>query len=231
MKGGNEVRKANVVTLCSKGEIPSCVAVNAHGMAPVSGANLMAKAVKECGSLQTPRDRGKPFRPAGSRTYRPPKKTFTFNLKDYIKYLLLLFASGVLAYFSLAWPWLNVWLQEVSLRVEEDPMLIYTVLKTVPILLISLPILLLMLGCGVYMSWTAAKSPYLSIRFCAHLILIAYITIFSFLCLFRILQLLHFGFFTTLFLLYVIVGVIYVRLLYVNSSKKESPQPTDENEN
>ena len=153
-------------------------------------------------------------------------------MKDYIKYLLLIIASGFLAYFSLAWPWLNVWLQEVALRVEEDPTLIYTVLKTVPLLLITLPILLLMLGCGFYMSWTAAKSPYLSIRFCAHLILIAFITIFSFLCLFRTLRLLPLSFSTTLFLLYVIVGIIYLSLLYVNCSIKESQtQPHNKADN
>ena len=160
-------------------------------------------------------------------------QSFTFNLKDYIKYLLLLFASGFLAYFSLAWPWLNVWLQEVSLRVEEDPTLIYTVLKTVPLLLITLPILLLMLGCGVYMSWTAAKSPYLSIRFCAHLILIAFITIISFLCLYRTLRLLPLRFSNTLLLMYVIVGIIYFSLLYSNSSKSKEThtQPHNKTDN
>ena len=37
MEGGNGVRAANVVTLCSKGEIPYCVAVNSPWMAPVPG--------------------------------------------------------------------------------------------------------------------------------------------------------------------------------------------------
>ena len=37
MKGGNEATIGSVVTLCSKGEIPFCVAENAPRMAPVSG--------------------------------------------------------------------------------------------------------------------------------------------------------------------------------------------------
>ncbi|MBR5711799.1 MAG: hypothetical protein IKX40_13675 [Thermoguttaceae bacterium] len=43
MEGGNEVREANVVTLCSKGEIPYCVAENAIWMAPVPGGQLDGK--------------------------------------------------------------------------------------------------------------------------------------------------------------------------------------------
>ncbi|MBQ3351872.1 MAG: hypothetical protein IJG38_15880 [Thermoguttaceae bacterium] len=221
MEGGNGATNGSAVTLCSKGEIPYCAAKNAHWMAPVSGANLMAKAVKECGSLQTPRDRGKPFRSAGSRTYRPPKKTFTFNMKDYIKYLLLLFAAGFLAYWTLAWPMLNLWLQELQVVPDGNQSLPYTI-----------PILILLFVGGVYLCLVALRSRFKSIRIFAHALLIAFFTIVLLLYSYRILQnQLHFGQLTSLLLLYAIVGAIYLGLLYINSSKKGLPQPTDEKEN
>ena len=58
MEGGNGVSEANVVTLCSKGEIPYCVAENAPWMAPVPGGQLDGESrqgkrkppkTKECG--------------------------------------------------------------------------------------------------------------------------------------------------------------------------------------
>ena len=220
MEGGNGATNGSAVTLCSKGEIPYCAAKNAHWMAPVSGANLMAKAVKECGSLQTPRDRGKPFRPAGSRTYRPPKKTFTFNMKDYIKYLLLIIASGFLAFWTFAWPVLDWWLKELQIVPDGNQSLPYTI-----------PILILLFVGGVYLCLVSLKSRFRSIRIFAHALLIAFFAIILLLFSFHPLQkMLPLGQLTTLLLLYVIVGVIYVRLLYVNSSKKESPQLTDEKE-
>ena len=42
MKSGNGATNGSVVTLCSKGEIPYCVAENAHGWRPSLGANLTA---------------------------------------------------------------------------------------------------------------------------------------------------------------------------------------------
>ena len=142
-------------------------------------------------------------------------------MKDYIKYLLLLFAAGFLAYWTLAWPMLNLWLQEPQVVPDGNQSLPYTI-----------PILILLFAGGVSLCLVALKSRFRSIRIFAHALLIAFFAIILLLFSFHTLQkMLPLGQLTTLLLLYVIVGVIYVRLLYINSSKKELPQPTDEKEN
>ena len=145
---------------------------------------------------------------------------FTANMKDYIKYLLLLFAAGFLAYWTLAWPMLVLWLQELQVVPDGNQSLPYTI-----------PILVFLFVGGVYLCLVALRSRFKSIRIFAHALLIAFFTIVLLLFSYRILQnQLHFRQLTTLLLLYAIVGAIYIGLLY-NSSKKESPQPTDEKEN
>ena len=146
---------------------------------------------------------------------------FTANMKDYIKYLLLLFAAGFLAYWTLAWPMLNLWLQELQVVPDGNQSLPYTI-----------PILILLFAGGVCLCLVALRSRFKSIRIFAHALLIAFFAIILLLFSFHTLQkMLPLGQLTTLLLLYVIVGVIYVRLLYVNSLKKESPQSTDEKDN
>ncbi|MBQ6616661.1 MAG: hypothetical protein IJH67_09855 [Thermoguttaceae bacterium] len=142
-------------------------------------------------------------------------------MKDYIKYLLLLFAAGFLAYWTLAWPMLVLWLQELRVVPSGNQSLPYTI-----------PILILLFVGGVSLCLVVLRSRFKSIRIFAHALLIAFFTIVLLLFSYRILQnQLHFRQLTTLLLLYAIVGTIYLGLLYVNSSKKELPQPTDEKEN
>ena len=138
------------------------------------------------------------------------------QLKDYIKYLLLIIAAGFLAYWTLAWPMLAMWLQELRVVPSGNQSLPYTI-----------PILILLFVGGVSLCLVVLRSRFKSIRIFAHALLIAFFSII--LSLFF--HLLHWSFLTNLLLLYVIVGVVYVGLIYANSSKKELPQPTDENEN
>ena len=221
MKGGNGATNGSVVTLCSKGEIPYCAAKNAHWMAPVSGADLTAKAVK---GMRKPPETFWTQKATSSRWFADvssAEETISINMKDYIKYLLLLFAAGFLAYWTLAWPMLVLWLQELQVVPDGNQSLPYTI-----------PILVFLFVGGVYLCLVALRSRFKSICIFAHALLIAFFAIILLLFSFHTLQkMLPLGQLTTLLLLYVIVGVIYVRLLYVNSSKKESPQPNDENEN